>query len=89
MTAFNLTTFRFKLYLRLSIVAGMSWVMEVVSFLLPSEKDFFQISDIFNALQGVFIFVLFVIRRRVFCLIRERFGSFNFRLYRINFRNIF
>lgn len=81
--------FSFKLYLRLSVVAGITWIMEVISFisihLIPSVSGnfIFKIFDVLNALQGVFIFIVFLVRRRVLCLIRERFGLFNHNLNEI------
>lgn len=67
----NLFIFSFILYLRLFLVMGVAWSMEVIS--LMSNSPIFLLTDICNTLQGVFIFILFVMTRRVLRLIKERF----------------
>jgi len=65
---------------KLFIVMGMSWIWEVVSYMgtmyLRKERDyvFFYITDVFNCLQGVLIFILFVLNRRVYQALRMRLG---------------
>lgn len=61
------------MYARLFVIAGITWILEVVSFLVSAYSTIFFISDIWNCLQGVFIFVLLVMRRRVLQLIKERY----------------
>lgn len=63
----------FTLYLRLFIVMGVSWSMEIVSFLISAQSNVFLLTDICNTIQGVLIFVLFVLKRRVLRLIKKRF----------------
>lgn len=65
-------TFSFTLYLRLFVVAGVIWILEVISFLIAPTSNFFLVIDICNSLQGVFIFILFILRPRVLRLIRYR-----------------
>lgn len=65
--------YSFTLYLRLFIVMGVTWSMEGVSFLISPESNFFLLTDICNTIQGVLIFVLFVMKRRVLRLIKKRF----------------
>lgn len=67
---------RFILYLRLSVVMGISWILEVISFLVAADSLIFMAGDMWNTLQGVFIFILFIMRRRVLRLIKERFVFF-------------
>lgn len=69
-------TFRFLLYLRLFIVMGILWTMEVISFLISPEHPIFYFTDFLNTLHGVFIFILFILKRRVLILIKERFVLF-------------
>lgn len=64
---------RFTLYLRLFVVMGILWTMEVLSFLIAPDHPVFFLTDIINTLHGVFIFILFILKRRVFQLIKERF----------------
>lgn len=65
--------FSFTMYLRLFIVMGVTWSMEGISFLISPENDLFLLTDICNTSQGVLIFVLFVMKRRVLRLIKKRF----------------
>lgn len=58
--------------MRLFMVMGIFWILEVISFLVAHNSLLFIVSDVWNCLQGVFIFVLFVMKRRVNRLIKER-----------------
>ncbi|XP_005191197.2 G-protein coupled receptor Mth2 isoform X1 [Musca domestica] len=60
--------------LRLFIVMGISWIMDIISFCLRDYKmaDYlFFITDFCNAIQGVLIFILFVLKRNVIAAIRK------------------
>uniref|UniRef100_A0A336MEK8 CSON013820 protein n=1 Tax=Culicoides sonorensis TaxID=179676 RepID=A0A336MEK8_CULSO len=59
--------------LKLFIVMGMSWILEVISA-LDSKRIIYYITDTFNALLGVFIFIIFVCKGRVLQLIKKRLG---------------
>ncbi|XP_024885510.1 G-protein coupled receptor Mth2-like [Temnothorax curvispinosus] len=72
---------RFVMNVKLFIVMGMSWICEVVSFFLIKYVDyeqwhhvFFYTSDVFNCLQGLLIFILFVLKSRVYQALRRRLG---------------
>lgn len=67
------SSFSFTLYLRLFIVMGVTWIMEVISFFISRDAMAFIVTDICNSVQGVVIFALFVLKRRVFKLIKNRF----------------
>lgn len=69
--------FSFILYFRLFIVAGIAWIMEIVWFVVPFNSTIYFLADLFNSLQGVFIFVLFVLKPRVLRLIKKRFVLLN------------
>ncbi|KAI5719246.1 hypothetical protein M8J76_007285 [Diaphorina citri] len=60
---------RFRLYLKLFAVMGVNWIMEVVSWACGGEQYFWYVSDLTNALQGVFIFLIFVCKRRILTLL--------------------
>lgn len=62
----------FRLYFRLFLVMGLSYSMAAISFLISSSSTFTEFTEVFLALQGVWIFLLFVLKRRVFHLIKER-----------------
>ncbi|XP_067206388.1 uncharacterized protein mthl15 isoform X3 [Linepithema humile] len=70
---------RFVMNIKLFTVMGISWIFEVVSFFLKKYVNywhdaFFYASDVFNCLQGVLIFILFVLKLRVYNALRRRLG---------------
>ncbi|XP_037940040.1 G-protein coupled receptor Mth2-like isoform X1 [Teleopsis dalmanni] len=65
----------FGLFLRLFIVMGITWMLEVMSYLVGSDNTwsiFFYVPDFCNAAQGIIIFVLFVLKKKVKKLIKKR-----------------
>lgn len=59
--------FRFLVYLKLSIVMGLNWLLEVVSSVTPDLlKDVWYISDTYNMLVGLAIFLIFVCKKKIF-----------------------
>ncbi|XP_016911857.1 G-protein coupled receptor Mth2 [Apis cerana] len=71
----NLRSLRFKclLYVKLIFVMGITWIFEVVSFVDHSKNDFWILTDILNALQGLIIFLLLVaMRKRVRKLLAKK-----------------
>ncbi|XP_065081426.1 G-protein coupled receptor Mth2-like isoform X2 [Ochlerotatus camptorhynchus] len=65
---------RFGLYLRLFIVMGVTWSLEVVSWAVNNVAWMFYISDICNCMQGFLIFMLFVWKQKIKRLIYKKFG---------------
>lgn len=64
--------------MRLFIIMGISWIMEAITYLATdaNNKDlnfFVLIIDVWNFLQGLVVFILFVMKRRVLNLIKKRF----------------
>lgn len=60
---------------------GISWIMEAITYLATdaNNKDlnfFVIIIDVWNFLQGLVVFILFVIKRRVLNLIKKRFVKY-------------
>ena len=71
----KLFSYRFNLYLKLFIVMGISWSMEIISWLLDDKPTFvFYITDIANTLQGLIIFIIFVWKEKIKRLLLKRFG---------------
>uniref|UniRef100_A0A1B6CNV6 G-protein coupled receptors family 2 profile 2 domain-containing protein n=1 Tax=Clastoptera arizonana TaxID=38151 RepID=A0A1B6CNV6_9HEMI len=63
----------FKQCLILFIVMGLNWTLELASFLIKGPPQIWLLTDIINSLQGVIIFLVFVVRiRRVRLLATER-----------------
>ncbi|XP_043522250.1 G-protein coupled receptor Mth2-like [Frieseomelitta varia] len=71
---------KFIMNVKLFTVMGISWIGEIISSLLNKyttlqyKEEFFYVPDVINSLQGVSIFVLFVVKRRVHEALRKRLG---------------
>ncbi|XP_022196517.2 probable G-protein coupled receptor Mth-like 3 isoform X1 [Nilaparvata lugens] len=64
---------RCYLYGKLFVVMGVSWVMEVVSERLGGSEYLWYLTDIFNICQGIGIFIIFVLKRRVLYMLNKKF----------------
>ncbi|XP_039229153.1 probable G-protein coupled receptor Mth-like 3 [Drosophila yakuba] len=63
---------QFTVCLRLSIIMGLSWSLEIISFLLDKNEAWgrvFLVADYYNWYQGTVIFVLFILKPRILKLI--------------------
>lgn len=58
--------------MKLFIVMGVSWSLEVLATLFRSPAALWYISDGFNILQGLLVFLIFVFKRKVLTSIQER-----------------
>ncbi|XP_055387145.1 G-protein coupled receptor Mth2-like isoform X2 [Condylostylus longicornis] len=59
---------QYGLFLRLFIVMGATWSMEIISYLVGEKHIFawiFYVMDVCNAVQGFLIFALFVLKKKV------------------------
>ncbi|XP_060822886.1 G-protein coupled receptor Mth2 isoform X2 [Bombus pascuorum] len=71
---------KFVMNVKLFVVMGISWSTEIVSSLLKTytgvqyTDELFYMTDAVNSLQGVLIFVLFVVKRRVHEALKKRLG---------------
>lgn len=63
--------------LKLFIVMGASWLAEIISTLTPAFEELFYVSDAFNVLQGVMVFMIFVCKKKVWIAMRARLGMRN------------
>ncbi|XP_061397128.1 G-protein coupled receptor Mth2-like [Musca vetustissima] len=66
---------KFGLFLRLFLVMGVTWSLEIISYFVGPESKWakiFYAADICNAVQGFLIFMLFVMKRKVKMLITNR-----------------
>ncbi|PNF36788.1 G-protein coupled receptor Mth2 [Cryptotermes secundus] len=64
---------RFNLYLKLFIVMGVNWVMELISWAAGGPEYLWYLTDLGNTLQGVLIFIIFVWKRKILRLLIRRF----------------
>ena len=68
---------RIRVIFSLSILMGVFWIMELVSFAVDNSYNAWYIFDAFNILTGVFVFFLFVCKPKVWNLLKKRFGCSN------------
>ncbi|XP_065361907.1 G-protein coupled receptor Mth2-like [Calliphora vicina] len=62
--------------LRLFLIMGISWLFDIISYCMREYEEwdnFFVLSDFVNAIQGVLIFSLFVLKPKVLKLLKKRF----------------
>ncbi|KAI4478919.1 hypothetical protein M0804_011381 [Polistes exclamans] len=72
---------RLMMNIKLFIVMGVTWILEIISYFANKyakdwewKEEFFYLSDSFNCLQGLAIFILFVLKKRVYHALRKRMG---------------
>lgn len=60
---------------------GVSWILEIISYILNHyatsfswRAEFFYVSDAFNCLQGLLIFILFVLKSKVYYALMHKLG---------------
>ncbi|XP_060803122.1 G-protein coupled receptor Mth2 [Amyelois transitella] len=66
---------RYSLYLKLFIVMGINWTVELVSFAVGGSNWYWVLLDISNIMLGFFIFIIFVWKKKVRNLARRRYRS--------------
>lgn len=65
---------RFALYLKLFCLMGLTWVFEILSWAIHGSVDtLWYITDAINALRGVFIFIIFCCKKKVYTLLKAKF----------------
>ncbi|KAF4530599.1 hypothetical protein B566_EDAN006805 [Ephemera danica] len=50
----------YKVYIKLSLIMGVSWISEILSWVLEGRSSYWYFTDIINLLQGFWIFLLCV-----------------------------
>lgn len=53
-------------------MTGMTHSVSELSYLISRDSTFSEVFELLLSLQGVWIFILFVLKRRVFILIKQR-----------------
>ncbi|XP_063536626.1 G-protein coupled receptor Mth-like isoform X2 [Cydia strobilella] len=66
---------RLLLYVKLFTIMGVSWILEVISGEYAQTNIVFRIIDAYNVMIGVFIFIIFVCKRKIFRLMKKRFNE--------------
>lgn len=65
--------------IKLFIVMGVSWLIEIVSTLVQGLDGFWYFSDAFNILQGVLVFIIFAFKKKVWKAIQQRLGIYTYK----------
>ncbi|XP_045772417.1 G-protein coupled receptor Mth-like isoform X3 [Maniola jurtina] len=63
---------RLLLYVKLFLVMGINWLLEVISSLYPEAEYLWCFIDAYNVLIGLIIFIIFVCKRKIFRLMKKR-----------------
>ncbi|XP_049290796.1 G-protein coupled receptor Mth2-like isoform X2 [Anopheles funestus] len=66
---------RYGLYVRLFVVMGVTWTFEFITWIADSQHWLVHVTDVCNCITGVFIFFLFVWKRKVWKLLQQRLSS--------------
>ncbi|XP_041978751.1 probable G-protein coupled receptor Mth-like 3, partial [Aricia agestis] len=59
---------------KLWVVMGAGWVSELLSTIVVQPQWLWLVVDLFNEMQGVFIFMILVFKPKVYYLIKKRLG---------------
>jgi hypothetical protein len=65
---------RFRMCFCLFVVMGINWVMEIVSWFGRGPDYIWYVTDTINTLQGVIIFLIFVLEPRVRSCVWKQWG---------------
>lgn len=65
---------RYTMNIKLFIVMGVTWLLEISATLVEKLEYFWYVSDWFNILQGVLVFFIFVCKSKVYEAIKKRLG---------------
>ena len=58
---------------KLFVIMGLNWSLEIVSLTVqPRNRIFFIMSDLLNALVGVIVFSILILKRKVLCDLRAK-----------------
>lgn len=76
---FQIDKNRFAMNTKLFVVMGINWLLEFLSIIFYSHKQvfFWVISDAFNVLLGVFVFLIFALKRSIWNDILSGLGMLN------------
>lgn len=66
---------KYMMNLKLFVVMGVTWILEIIATLLRDYNQWWYVSDYFNILQGVLVFFIFVCKSKVWEAIKQRLGK--------------
>ncbi|EFX83093.1 hypothetical protein DAPPUDRAFT_240559 [Daphnia pulex] len=64
---------KFKVILSLFLVMGVPWTTEIITFLADSSFESALVTDIFNIILPIFIFIIFVCKPSVWKMLKQKF----------------
>ncbi|XP_074038803.1 G-protein coupled receptor Mth2 isoform X8 [Leptinotarsa decemlineata] len=69
---------QYKLYVKLLFAMGVNWITEIISWAIgyfwqETPKAVFYFTDFINATYGVFIFFIFVFKRKIWTSLKKRY----------------
>lgn len=67
---------RFIMNIKLFIVMGVSWIIEILTTFSSDPDSYLNIADIFNIFQGVLVFFIFVFKRKVLHELQQKLGTY-------------
>lgn len=72
---YTISFFRYGLYLKLFMVMGVNWTVELISFAIGGSNWYWIVTDISNIGLGVLVFFIFVWKKKVRNLVRKRYDK--------------
>jgi hypothetical protein len=63
------------IYCKIVFVMGIPWLFEFLSYIFPNPRELWIVTDVINSLQGLFIFIIFVLNRKVLTGLGTKFGE--------------
>ncbi|XP_038220758.1 probable G-protein coupled receptor Mth-like 1 [Zerene cesonia] len=64
---------RLYICLRLSVTMGVSWIWEIISFLVPAADSVAIYLDLYNGFIGLLIFLIFICNKHTLSLVKQRY----------------
>lgn len=64
---------RIQVTLSLFVLMGVTWILEVIGFAVGGDSSRWFASDILNILTGVFIFIIFICKPKVWKLMQTNY----------------
>lgn len=61
--------------IKLFSVMGISWLLEILATVYKQNSYWWYFSDVFNCLQGVLVFFVFVFKRKVLVAFQKKLGK--------------
>lgn len=63
---------RYGLYLKLFVIMGVNWTVEVISFAVGGSNWYWIVVDLSNIALGIYIFFIFVWKNKVRTLVAKK-----------------